>query len=619
MVNRYDNPAQAEFINTYVPIPFEELYTIGRAAGERLDNTIKAYGQARKLWSDFQSRSLKDMETWDKATMGPVRPIVNAMAANPDLLKDSNYQMQLQAAIANTDTALLGRLKQNAVNFDNYYEQLQKLMASGQYNPEWHNLDFSNWDTTTQGLFTGMPTPYKSLPDMVKPYVDDLEATDLGVRGGYLWRGVTPERTEAQVDAYMSDIMGTPQARMYMQQYIQNGATPEEATNMFISRVRNAAREMAYEERMGADPYALLNARAALRRQESEAASNNPDVYSQAYATAHQNLMQTIVTNPGFVQSQRAAMEQMRIEQEISQLTTALQNGEITQNQYNSMMKDYNEEIKGMGNALRNDARNIFTLSSGLDPNRAVDESRLQDYSRGISSLLNTLFSPSSAQIDNAYNLARSNGEIRFNSNSLNATGYMRPNTDGITLATDWANKLMGVGTNNTMFRVKDDNGVERNFSDMLENGSIGTVLVMPSYQNTVTGIGGQNQVMQRATVLIPKESIVNALGKDGAKNFDKEYERRYGRNGKIENGLYLKQNSENSSQDTTLRDTYYRFDCVEAMPNVGTLRTMLDQNVNKIAGSSTMQNKEYGSNLDQSYQNMPYTNLYQQMTNVLR
>lgn len=619
MVNRYDNPAQAEFINTYVPIPFEELYTLGRAAGERLNNTLTQYANARKLWSDFQSQSAVDMQRWDDLTMGRVRPYIDAAAANPDLMKDSAWQMQIQSAIANTDTAALGRLKQGAANFDNYTKALQQLMKEGKYNYNWHHKDFSNWDTLgSNGLFNETPMPYESVPNLVNPYVDNLEDTDLGVSGGYIWYGVTPERARAQVDAHASDILNNPQAQRHIQEYMRQGLTPEQATNTFMNEVYKAAEERARMRRT-ADPYGLLNMRASIARSAREEASNNPDAYSQAYATAHQNLMQTIATNPNFVQSQRAAMEQMRIEQEMGQLTTALQNGEITQNQYNSMMKDYNEEIRGMDNALRNDARNIFTLSSGLDPNRAVDSSRLQDYSRGVSSLLNTMFSPSSAQIDNAYNLARSNGEVNFNSNSLNATGYMRPNTDGITLATEWANKLMGVGTNGTRFMVKDDNGVERDFSHMLENGSIGTVLVMPSYQNAVTSFAGQNQVIQRATVLIPKGSIVNALGKEGAENFDKEYERRYGGSGKITNGLYLKKNSENSSQDTTLRDTYYSFDCIEAMPNVGTLRTMLDQNVNKIAGSSTMQNKEYGSNLDQSYQNMPYTNLYQQMTNVLR
>ena len=39
MVNRYDNPAQAEFINTYVPIPFEQLYTLGKQAKENVTKT----------------------------------------------------------------------------------------------------------------------------------------------------------------------------------------------------------------------------------------------------------------------------------------------------------------------------------------------------------------------------------------------------------------------------------------------------------------------------------------------------------------------------------------------------------------------------------------------------
>ena len=39
-INRYDTPAQAEFINTYVPIPFEQLYTLGRDAKAEVDKAI---------------------------------------------------------------------------------------------------------------------------------------------------------------------------------------------------------------------------------------------------------------------------------------------------------------------------------------------------------------------------------------------------------------------------------------------------------------------------------------------------------------------------------------------------------------------------------------------------
>lgn len=261
-VNRYDNPAEAEFINTYVPIPFEQLYVLGKTAGDRLDKTIKAYGDARKLWSDFQSQSAVDMQRWDDLTMGRVRPLVDAAAANPDLMKDASWQMQLQSTIANTDTAALGRLRQNAENFNAYIDNVQKLMAQNRYNSAWHTRNFSNWDTLGKdGLFNETPTPYSSVVDMVHPYVDNLKPNSLGNRNGYLWEGITPERTLAQVNAHMSDILATPQAAMHVKTLMDSGLSQEEALNTFIGQVNNAAREMSWERMTGADPYALVNAR----------------------------------------------------------------------------------------------------------------------------------------------------------------------------------------------------------------------------------------------------------------------------------------------------------------------------------------------------------------------
>jgi len=41
-VNRYDTPAQAEFINTYVPIPFEEMMKVGMMKQQLVENNDKA-------------------------------------------------------------------------------------------------------------------------------------------------------------------------------------------------------------------------------------------------------------------------------------------------------------------------------------------------------------------------------------------------------------------------------------------------------------------------------------------------------------------------------------------------------------------------------------------------
>ena len=182
-VNRYDNPAQAEFINTYVPIPFEELYTLGKDAADRVNDTLKAYTTARTKWGEFQSQSAVDMQNWDRLTMGTVRPYIEAASRNPELMKDPGWQMQVQSAIANVDTAALNKLKQNADNFNAYLENVQKLMTQDKYNSLWHDRNFSNWNTLgSDGLFNETPTPYSSVVDMVHPYVDNLKPNSLGNR-----------------------------------------------------------------------------------------------------------------------------------------------------------------------------------------------------------------------------------------------------------------------------------------------------------------------------------------------------------------------------------------------------------------------------------------------------
>ena len=117
-VNRYDTPAQLQFINTYVPIPFEQLYTLGKEANTRVDKALEDFGKSMDKFGDFRSRSNKDMQTWYDETIGKQMPYIDQMAKNPDLIKDRAFRAQMQASINNVDRALLSKLKQNAAQFD---------------------------------------------------------------------------------------------------------------------------------------------------------------------------------------------------------------------------------------------------------------------------------------------------------------------------------------------------------------------------------------------------------------------------------------------------------------------------------------------------------------------
>ena len=41
--NRFDKPIESEYISQYTPIPFEQLYAIGKANNERVDKAYSVY------------------------------------------------------------------------------------------------------------------------------------------------------------------------------------------------------------------------------------------------------------------------------------------------------------------------------------------------------------------------------------------------------------------------------------------------------------------------------------------------------------------------------------------------------------------------------------------------
>lgn len=107
-VNRYDNPVNYEYVDQYVPIPFQELVTLGKYYGDQrkqaeedLTNNIKTFGK-------FISPSVVDMENYKKASIDKLAPFIEQAATNPSLMKDASFRAQIQNAINNIDYAELG-------------------------------------------------------------------------------------------------------------------------------------------------------------------------------------------------------------------------------------------------------------------------------------------------------------------------------------------------------------------------------------------------------------------------------------------------------------------------------------------------------------------------------
>ena len=238
-INRYDTPAQAEFINTYVPIPFEQLYTLGRDAKAEVDKAIAEQSAALSKWSEFRSPSAVDTAAWNDLTLGAVKPVIDKLASNPDLIKTVEGRSMLRSAINNVDTSKLALLQQSRDNLLQRQKVDQELMIKGLYNPDWHAVDYGNYNTLGSSIFNDVsPLAYQSIQDLTDPYYKGIQDSFIGSDGLYDYTGVTRDQIAEIADKNLSGIMVTPVAQKHMEVYKkQTGATDEEAKNWLRDKV----------------------------------------------------------------------------------------------------------------------------------------------------------------------------------------------------------------------------------------------------------------------------------------------------------------------------------------------------------------------------------------------
>lgn len=258
-VNRFSTPVDSQYISQYVPIPFQELYAIGKEYNTQRQQAEKQLSDYVQKWSEFESPSAVDTQRWYDITMKPAIKVAEQYARNPELLKTPEGRSSIYNLINSLPYEELSALKSSRNNMLKRQEMNMKLAAEGKYNPLWHDVDFTNYDTlSSSGIFNDLsPLAYKSEVDLVKPYVDNLKDGYLYSQGGYDYFGVSPDATDEQVRNNISAIYNTPEAQMHIKSLMKQGLTEEEANQQFVRSIYQAGREFARINRE-ANAFSLL-------------------------------------------------------------------------------------------------------------------------------------------------------------------------------------------------------------------------------------------------------------------------------------------------------------------------------------------------------------------------
>lgn len=268
-VNMYDQAAQMPIINTYVPINFGELYRIAATQKEEIDKAQKQLNEGLQKFGEFTSPSDIDTQNYYNLSINQFQDLIDTAVNNPDAMKDASFRAKLNQRFNNLDYATLSRLKQGAENLKARNLATAEMKAKGLYNYNWDvykdksgnikQFDVSNYDTLNEGILDQLsPIQYKSLREIVQPYVEGIKPTfyagnvdpntgrALAFTKGY--QAITKKELSNVLDKSYDEILATPQGQMWYRdiynslKMVNPQATEDDAMAVFKDNImRNAS------------------------------------------------------------------------------------------------------------------------------------------------------------------------------------------------------------------------------------------------------------------------------------------------------------------------------------------------------------------------------------------
>ena len=168
-INLYDNPAQAKFINTYVPIQFESMYRLADKAQKNLDDNEKLMDDTTLNYSSLNTMSDADKAKWDSEIYGPIKNFVDTKFNSDQAMKDPTLQSEYKAMVR--------RLKNNPTTSALMTSAVNMREVAKKSDPRWGEYEKNKLrahDTSKQGVFDGSNIQYEGWDKVEEEIFKDL-------------------------------------------------------------------------------------------------------------------------------------------------------------------------------------------------------------------------------------------------------------------------------------------------------------------------------------------------------------------------------------------------------------------------------------------------------------
>lgn len=256
-INIYDEPAQAQFMNTYVPIPFQEMLAAGQAKQARYDKAGNAMDSAIASAEDIVAIPNSDDERRANEYVAKLRTVrdkyVGKDISDPFVQRDMINDMNRSV---NRDD--IKHIQQSYQGYVAYNKMLAENEQRGVATPPELRERFEGYDSSRRGVFTGVAPVYLDPMDETSKFFSQVKAEPLGsgreiIDGKWTGRvyathGITEDRLVNYADKNMKSFLQLPAIRQMVNVARARG-DGRDASEIAIDYVRSNAKHFSGAER----------------------------------------------------------------------------------------------------------------------------------------------------------------------------------------------------------------------------------------------------------------------------------------------------------------------------------------------------------------------------------
>lgn len=233
-INPYFRPAEAQFINTFVPIPFEQMIQAGQMKQQRYDQALTATDATINAIDDIVAIPNSADEIRAREYSQKMREIrdkyVGRDISDPFIQRELSNE--IHRSIPKDD---IRHIQESYQGYLGYNKMLNALSAEGVNPPNELLQDFTGYDSTVDGVFTGSPNRYVDPLVESKEFFNDLDYEDQGsfyekIKGQETGRigvreAVTADRIKEYAKNNLKSYMTRPGIKMYIDTMKKRGDT----------------------------------------------------------------------------------------------------------------------------------------------------------------------------------------------------------------------------------------------------------------------------------------------------------------------------------------------------------------------------------------------------------